>query len=100
MPDRTLVKVVARSLLAGEQTVDEGVIRVTRTLGRSWRWLKPLAQRYLKAHEGQIRPRLRDVVRFLLRDKGFRAARLKYTGELSIAHLVSEPQRMMPVAAA
>src|SRR5882757_8264534 len=100
MPGRSLLNAIGRSLLAGDQTLDEAVARVTRTLGRSWRWLKPLVQRYLTVHEGHIRPRHRDVVRFLLRDKGLRAARLKYSGELSIAHVVNEPQRMMPVPAA
>ena len=55
-----------------------------------------MARRYLKEFAGQTRPRLRDVVAFLTHDAGFaRVRRL-----LRVAEWVSEPQRMLPVAAA
>jgi RNA-directed DNA polymerase len=94
------IEALAEALLAGEQIVDQVVTRATWTLGRPWRWLRPLAQRYIEAHAGRTRPRRRDVVRFLVRDKGFRQARAKYFHELSIEHLLTEPQQMLPVAAA
>ncbi len=68
--------------------------------GRNWRWLRPVAKRYLKTHDGQTRPRHRDVVRFLLRDRGFLRAWRKYSNELSIAQRLTEPQKMQRVAAA
>ena len=100
MPASAVISVLARSLLAGEPIVDEVHARAVRTLGRSWRWLRPLASRYVEAFAGQTRPRHRDVVRFLLRDPGFQHARAKYRHELSIAEWLAEPQRMQPVAAA
>ena len=87
---------LARALLAGEPTVDAIRERCARTLGREWRWVGPMARRYLKEFEGQTRPRLRDVVAFLVRDAGFaRVRRL-----LRVVEWVAEPQRMLPVAAA
>jgi RNA-directed DNA polymerase len=94
------LRVLASAILAGEQTLDQVVARATRTLGRPWRWLKPLAQRYFKVQEGRTRPRHRDVIAFLLRDEGFSAARSKYSRELSIEQYLNEPQYMLPVAAA
>ncbi len=100
MPDPSLLLVLARAFLAGEPTVEEIVARCTRTLGRPWRWLRPLAQRYIEAVAGQTRPRRRDVVQFLLRDEGFRRARSKYSDELSVGQWLTEPQQMQPAAAA
>jgi len=100
MPDPPLVTVLARAILAGEPTVEQIVARCSRTLGRPWRWLRPLAQRYVEAVAGQTRPRRRDVVQFLLRDEGFGRARSKYSGELSVEQWLTEPQQMHPVAAA
>jgi RNA-directed DNA polymerase len=94
------IEALAGSLLAGEQTVDQVVLRATQKLGRPWRWLRPLAKRYIKAHDGRTRPRHRDVVRFLLQDKGFRRVLSEYRRELSVEQLVAEPQQMLPVAAA
>jgi RNA-directed DNA polymerase len=91
---------LARVFLAGEQTVEQIVSRSTRMLGGPWRWLGPLARRYLKAHADQTPPRHRDVVRFLLGDQGFNRARAKYRSELQIAEWLTEPQQMRPVTAA
>ena len=88
---------LARVFLAGEQTVEQIVSRSVRMLGRPWRWLGPLARRYvrryLKAHAAKTRPRHRDVVRFLLRDRGFNRARTEYGSELQIAEWLTEPQQ-------
>ena len=70
-----------------------------RTLGRPWRWLGPLAARYVEAFGTGTRPRHRDVVQFLRGDSGFRQARAKYRHELAIAEWVEEPAGMRPVAA-
>jgi RNA-directed DNA polymerase len=100
MPTSAVISVLARSLLAAEPTIDDVHARAVRTLGRSWRWLRPLARRYVDAFAGRTRPRQRDVVRFLLDDPGFLYARAKYRDEISIAEWLAEPQRMQPVAAA
>ena len=96
----SVISVLARSLLAGEPTVDEAHSRAVRTLGRPWRWLQPLAQRYVEAFAGSTRPRHRDVVRFLREDSGFAEARAKYRRKIAIAEWLAEPQRMQPVEAA
>ncbi len=100
MPASAVISVLARSLLAGEPNFVEVHARAVRTLGRPWRWLRPLARRYVAAFAGRTRPRHRDVVRFLLQDTGFERAYAKYRDELSIAQWLAEPPRMQPVEAA
>ncbi len=75
-------------------------MRASATLGRNWRWLRPLARRYIETAAGQTRPRQRDVIQFFLNDPGFQRAWSKYSGHLSIARWISDPKRMQPVAAA
>jgi RNA-directed DNA polymerase len=94
-----VISVLARSLLAGEAVVEDVHARATRTLGRRWRWLRPLATRYVQKFSGRTHPRHRDVIQFLLHDAGFRRAHAKYRDELYIAEWLVEPQRMQPVEA-
>lgn len=91
---------LARSILAGETTVDGIVARASVTLGRRWRWLYPLARRYVDFSAGRVRLRNRDVVQFLLDDRGFGRAWAKYSTELSVARWLTEASHMQPVAAA
>lgn len=100
MPVAAVISVLARSLLAGEPSIDSVRARAMRTLGRPWRWIGPLARRYVEAFASRTRPRHHDVVRFLLNDSGFVGARAKYRHELTVAEWLPEPQRMQPVAAA
>ncbi len=100
MPDSSLVSALARSFLAGEPTVEQVVARASRTLGRPWRWLRPLARRYLATLTGGTRPRHRDVVLFLLHDREFRRACSKHSRHLRVEEWLAAPQRMQPVAAA
>jgi hypothetical protein len=53
MPASAVIGVLARSFLAGEPTADGVHARAVRTLGRSWRWLRPLTRRYLEAFAGR-----------------------------------------------
>src|SRR5579863_6586178 len=69
-------------------------------LGKTGRWLPPLAARYIRTFANQTRPRHRDVVQFLLRDRGFARAWSKYRDELTVERWLNEPQQMQPVAAA
>ncbi len=105
MANPSLLAALARSFLAGESTVEGIVARSRRTLGRNWRWLRPLAQRFVESVAGETRPRQRDVVEFFLKDPGFRRAWSKYYDQLSVAQWLGDPaqqhiQRMQPVAAA
>lgn len=99
MPASFLLRALARSLVAGEATTPEQVMnRASRTLGKQWRWLRPLAERYSKRFSGKTRPRLREVVRFLREDHGLKRAASEHG--LWIEHWTNEPQRMEPVPAA
>ncbi len=102
MRNLSLLKALAYSFLAGEQTVEQVIARGSRTLGKRWRWLRSLAQRYIEtfATGRRPRPRHRDVVVFLLHDRGMVQVRSRYFRELSAPHWVTEPQQMQPVAAA
>jgi RNA-directed DNA polymerase len=100
MEHSALLSALAESLLSGEPTVELLVDRCSRTLGRPWRWLRPLAVRYLDRFAEGIRPRHRDVVQFLKNDSGFQRARAKYFQELSVDQWLNDPPHMQPVAAA
>lgn len=91
---------LARALLAGQPTVEEATARATRILGKPWRWLRPLAQRYVKAFAGRTRPRHREVVEFLLRDRGLLRAWSKYSHELSVVEVWTSSPEMQSVGAA
>jgi hypothetical protein len=95
-----LVQMLARALVAGDATVDAIKDRCARMLGHKWRWMGPLARRYLKEFAGQTRPRRRDVVAFLLLDSGFAEARWRHRDKLRVVEWLGEPQQMQPVAAA
>ena len=97
---RSLLRPLARSFLAGEPTVEGIAARASQALGKRWRWLHPLARRYLNAVDGRTRPRHRDVIQFFLNDRGFGRAWAKYFHELPVIHWGIEPQQMQPVAAA
>ena len=100
MQHSALLSALAESLLSGEPTVELLVARCSRTLGRPWRWLRPLALRYLDRFADGTRPRHRDVVQFLKNDSGVQRAYAKYFQELSVDEWLNDPQRMQPVAAA
>jgi hypothetical protein len=91
---------LAATLLAGEPTVAAIKDRCARMLGYKWRWLGPLARRYLKEFAGQTRPRRRDVVAFLVEDEGFERARWVHRDKLRVTEWLGEPQQMQPAAAA
>ncbi len=95
-----LVLTLARAMLAGDATVDGIKDRCARTLGHEWRWLGPLARRYLKEYAGQTRPRRRDVVAFLAHDAGFAQTRRVHGDKLRVVDWLGEPQEMQPVNAA
>src|ERR1700722_20047850 len=100
MQHSALLSALAQSLLSGEPSVELLVARGSRTLGKPWRWLRPLALRYLAKFAAGTRPRHRDVVLFLKNDSGFQRACAKHFHELTVDQWLTESQRMQPVEAA
>jgi hypothetical protein len=100
MPDRPTLTALARAFLAGEQTAREAKVRASRVLGRPWRWLGPLARRYVETFSGGTRARCEDVVRFLSDDPGFDQAWAKYSRKITVKQWLLEDQRMQPAGEA
>lgn len=87
-------------MIAGEASVDEIVNRCSQLTGKRWRWLRPLAGRYLKSFGDHARPRHREVVQFLTGDEHYQHALRRYAAELQVATRLHPPQHMQPVRAA
>src|SRR5215469_701040 len=100
MQQLVIVKVIAGAFLSGEPTVPQIVARVSRTLGKPWRWIQPLARRYVQTIVGRTRPRRRDVVKFVLHDAGFKKAWSKHCHQFSVERWLTDPQKMQPISAA
>ena len=100
MKTSVLLDVLASSLLAGEANVADAHSRLVRSLGRNWRWLRPLAARYVKAFGRRTRPHRREVLAFLRKDSGLLEARRRYREEIEIKHWLAEPQIMQPITVA
>ena len=99
MRNASLLSDLARVFTAGEPDVAQIVTRGAQLLGKRWRWLRPLARRYSVAFAGRTRPRQRDVVRFLLHDRGFRRI-YAHSRDFQVEQPLTGPQQMQPVAAA
>jgi hypothetical protein len=95
-----LVAVLANAILSAEPETDPIAARLSHVLGRNWRWIRPLAGRYLQAFAGRTSPRRREVVSFLRDDPRFVEACQKHRHQLRICHWIGGPQSMRPVAAA
>lgn len=100
MDKSVLLDALSASLLAGEANVADAHSRLVHTLGRNWRWLRPLAARYEKAFARRTRPHRREVIAFLQSDRGLKDARSRYPDEIGIEHWLADSQIMQPVAAA
>jgi len=70
-----ILRLLARALMTGEQEKRSAALRLEAAVGKRWRSLPGLAERYLEAFAGRKRPRIEDVVDFLLGDAGFRRVR-------------------------
>jgi RNA-directed DNA polymerase len=95
-----LVQALAECFCAGHPVVDEIVQRANEALGRRWRWLHPLAQRYVTSFHDVRQPRRRDVTDFLLRDRAFSRMRRKCAAELRVERWIAPPPVMRPAPAA
>jgi hypothetical protein len=100
MSSSVLVRALAASFVAGEPSVDAVAARLGLTLGKPWRWLRPLVRRYVRTFAGRTRPRQSEIIQFLFCDPGFRRAWSRYFDELSVAEWLNEPQRMQPAQVA
>jgi RNA-directed DNA polymerase len=92
MSNPLLLRSLARAFAAGQATLDDVISRAEIMLGRPWRWLRPVAKRYLRRFGKGLRPREREVVEFLRENTKRR--------KLRIAEWFTEPQLMRPVEAA
>ncbi|HUA92537.1 MAG TPA: reverse transcriptase family protein [Terracidiphilus sp.] len=92
----TLLNVLAHSILAGEASVVAITGRMYKTLGREWRWIQPMAQRYVEQFALGTRPRLHKVVEFLAKDKGLRGAQARSGNTLQIRDRFAVQQQMLP----
>jgi hypothetical protein len=95
-----VLSALAKSFLASDPTVEQLTEQGSRTLGRHWPWLLPMARRYAEFFAGRIRPRERDVIRFLAADPDFRTAWRKSFRRISVVQWLMPPQPMQPVRAA
>src|SRR5262249_4962523 len=100
MPNPSLLTALARAFLAGAPVVEHVIARAVRTLGRSWRWLRPVARRFLRAYDGRAGPRRGVVVQFLRQAPALDSPSRKCRHELSVQKWLAKPQQMQPVAAA
>ena len=103
MSDRWRVIALARAFAAGEQSLTALVTRGAATIHRPRHMFVPLATRYLAAFDGGTRPRLRDIVRFLLHDRSWTNRRKTSAASSALRRDTTwlvEPSRMQPVTAA
>jgi len=100
MQNRLVLSAIASAFLAGEQSVDAAKERAIRALGQRWRWVGPLAQRYIEEYAGKTRPTYRAVVRFLVDDHGFADAWMTYSRKIRVVQWLTDSQLMLPVRAA
>ena len=99
MPYSVLLRILARSFLAGG-TPQRMAERSGNSLGRSWRWLGPLATRYRERFAGSTRPSRQEAVAFLRKDQGLREAWAKHRKSIAVAQWIPSPAVMQPVDAA
>jgi RNA-directed DNA polymerase len=92
-----LARALAAVFLDGDQQLESLVKRSATLLGKRWRWLRPLAKRFLTAFANQAPPRLSVAARFINNDSGF--CRACETHEIELVFLPPTPATK-PVTAA
>jgi hypothetical protein len=94
------ISALARAFLSCPPDARQLAEAAASALGHNWRWLRPLAKRFAQTFALAPRPRHRDVMDFIRRDARFREAWSKYPQRIRVAHPLTAPQPMQPVAAA
>jgi hypothetical protein len=79
---------LSTAILSGEQQRDAVAPRLVHVLGRNWRWVRPLAGRYVETFTGRIRQRRCDVISFLRVDPGLVEAEHKYGHQIKVLHWI------------
>jgi RNA-directed DNA polymerase len=90
-----IAKALAAAFLAGRFDESGLAERGARLLGRSWRWLRPLARRIVPAFADGPRPRLTTLTRVLRDDPGFQRACERH--ELRVVDWLESRAVMCPV---
>jgi hypothetical protein len=96
MANRSLEQKLAAVFLAGSPEPAALVERAAQALGRDWPWLVPLAARFAAAFGEGLRPRHRDVVRFLRADPGWFEARQRHGRRIAIEQWLGHAPQMHP----
>lgn len=100
VPKSVLVNVLTRACTASERTRDGVAASMQTALGRRWRWIPPLARRFVAEFETKTRPGFREARDFIRHDLQFESAWWRNRHEIQIAQWIPEPQVMQPVATA
>lgn len=87
---------LANSIVAGEAAEDAIAARLVQTLGNKWRWIRPLARRYVARFGTAVLPRRRTVVQFLRTDEGLARALRTHRMEIRIAAWIAPMSTMQP----
>jgi hypothetical protein len=98
-----VLEMLARAFVTGEPTLEAILARAAKTLGKRWRWLEPVAVRYLQTFQpGDLRPQPleREIYECLRDDRGVVQALTRYGPRLQVAHWVVGEPGMQPVLAA
>jgi hypothetical protein len=96
MESDDILHALAAALAAGDGSRQEMMDRCARLLGRPWRWLGPLSDRFLAQYAGRTRPRHCDAIQFLRQDRGFQQVWRRPS--LRLEHSISEPAKMHAAA--
>lgn len=76
---------LANSMISGESSEAAIAERLAHTLGRKWRWVRPMVRRYVARFGNAVRPRRRTVVHFLKTDEGLARALRVHHKEIRVA---------------
>ena len=90
--------ILARALIAGDQSTVATAAQLAETLGHHWRWFPPLTRRYLHAFAGKTHPRHAAVLLFLRHDSPLQRALERHA--VKLAQWIIGPHQMQPVSAA
>lgn len=99
-PSPSFFHALTRALLAAEADVATLTARLGRALGKQWRWMRPLARRYVERFASSARPRRREVVQFLRDDPGLQRAWAQRRDKIEIKDWLAAAPEMLPVHAA
>lgn len=99
-PNPALLHLLARSFLCCEPDSGAIVRSAGIALGHPWRWLRPVAGRFVESFGGLTRPRHNEVVDFLRNDPAFQRAWDQRGDKIAIHSWMTGPQPMLPAKAA